>query len=913
MIMRLFVIFIFLILTSCSENKVGNDWIESNQTHNATLPTNSELFNDDLIHDWHWRQLGPALPAGRSWYVVADENDPRVIFATAAGGGLWKSTNNGVSFRNVFSQYNVASTGYVAISKSDSNIVWLGTGENAGTRVTTYGDGVYKSTDGGETWENKGLPESYHISDIKIHPTNPDIVWVAASGYLWGESEDKGIYKSTDGGDTWRKVLYIDEETGGHDIEIDPHNPDVIYASMWQRFRFGGGDMDDLGPSSGIYKSSDGGENWQHLTAGLPTVDMGKIHLVVAKNNSQILYAHLMAESDPDGNHQYGIYRSQDGGQNWTHQNMAPERPVYYYSNITIDPDDDNTIWLPLLELHRSTDGGKNFAKMNMRHVHFDLHSLWINPKDNDHMILSGDGGVNISFDGSKSWASTTIPMGQFYEVSVDNQDPYNVIGGMQDTGTWRGPSRTYDEEGITNSDWIKLKHNGDGMDSATDRDDPFLIYFAQIMGGTAKLDLRTWERIEFKPSEEEIIEKGITEKIRYDWNPAFHYSFHNTDTLYLGNNYLIKINNKTSDWNIISPDLTWQQQREIKGREEEDSMEIGFHSYGALFSVIESRQDPNTIWTGSDDGRISITRDGGKAWSNLTDNMPDGTPGQCVVSEIETSHFKDGRAYVTLNCYGRNDRAPHVYSTDNFGENWADITSNLPTGPASVIKEDPKNENVLYLGTEFGFFVSLNKGARWVKLSGNLPTANVASMAIQERDMDVVVGTFGHAMWVTDIAPFHQMSDAMFEQDLHIFDVPQATKHRIRVKYGNTIEELQGDNYFRGENPAYGTTVTYYLKQATENGFVDIAVINKDGKVVRHLTGSGKAGLNSVVWDLMSSEGAAETLPEPTRRLSYEDIHFRKLVDIGQYTIEIDAGEHSSSKPVQVRAQPVGTINPAG
>ena len=876
-------------------------------TVNSTSAQN--VFNDDLVNDWHWRQLGPALPAGRSWYGVADENNPKVIFATAAGGGLWKSENNGVTFRNVFAQYNVASTGYVAISKSDSNIVWLGTGENAGTRVTTYGDGAYKSVDGGETWTNMGLPESYHISDIKIHPTNPDIVYVAASGYLWGESEDKGIYKTTDGGKSWRKVLYIDEETGGHDIEFDPHNPDVMYASMWQRFRFGGGDMDDLGPSSGIYKSLDGGEHWQHLTVGLPTVDMGKIHLAVAQNNSQIIYAHLMAERDPEGDHQYGIYRSDDGGASWNQQSMAPERPVYYYSNITVDPNNDDTIWLPLLELHRSVDGGKNFHKMNMRHVHFDLHSLWIDPGDSDHMIVSGDGGVNISFDGAKSWAATTLPIGQFYEVSVDNQDPYNVIGGMQDTGTWRGPSRTYDEEGITNSDWIKLKHNGDGMDSATDRDDPNLIYFAQIMGGTAKLDLRTWERVELRPSPAEIAGRGLREKIRYDWNPAFHYSYHDTDTLYLGNNYLMRINNKSSDWEIISPDLTWQQQRAITGREEEDSQEIGFHSYGALFSVNESRQDPNTIWTGSDDGRISITRDGGKNWINLTGNMPEDTPQQCVVDEIDTSHFVDGRAYLTLNCYGRNDRAPHVYVTDNFGVDWTAISGDLPEGPAYVIKEDPKNENVLYLGTEFGFFVTLDRGERWVQVRGNLPTANVASMAIQERDMEMVVGTFGHAMWVSDIAPFSQMNAAVFEKPTHIFDIPEATKHRVRVKYGNTIEEIQGDNYFRGENPAYGATITYYLNEGTIFDSVDITVKDNDGNIVRSFNGPGNVGLNIAHWDLMSDDGAADTLLPPVRRLSYEDRHFRRLVEVGDYSIEING----QSKSVHVRPQPVGSINPTG
>lgn len=868
-----------------------------------------EQFNAELVQNWKWRQLGPALPAGRSWYVVADENNPKVIFATAAGGGLWKSENHGTTFRNVFYQYNVASTGYVTISKSDPDIVWLGTGENAGTRVTTYGDGVYKSTDAGETWTNMGLPESYHISDIKVHPTNPDIVYVAASGYLWGESEEKGIYKTTDGGLSWRKILYVDEETGGHDIEFDPHNPDIMYASMWQRFRFGGGDMDDIGPSSGIFKSYDGGETWQELTQGLPTVDMGKIHLVVAQNNSDIVYAHLMTERDPDGNHQWGIYRSDDGGETWVHKNQAPERPVYYYSNITVDPNDDDTIWLPLLELHRSVDGGSSFHKMNMRHVHFDLHSLWINPNDSDHMIVSGDGGVNITFDRANTWASTTLPIGQFYEVSVDNQDPYNVIGGMQDTGTWRGPSRTYDEEGITNADWIKLRNIGDGMDSATDREDPNIIYLAQIMGGTARLDLRDWERIEFRPAPDEFVERGITERIRYDWNPAFHYSYHNPDILYLGNNFLMRINNKTADWDVISPNLTWQQQRAIVGREEEDSMEVGFHSYGALFSVTESRQDTDTIWAGSDDGWVSLTRDGGKSWQNVTDNFPENTPEQCVVNGLETSHFVDGRAFATLNCYGRNDRDPHVYQTNDFGQSWSVITGNLPTGPAYSIKEDPLNENVLYLGTEFGFYVSLDQGKKWVQVRGNFPTANVTSMALQERDMEMVVGTFGHAMWVTDIRPFHQMNAEVFDKDLHIFEIPQATKHRIRVKYGNTIEEMQGDNYFRGENPPYGTAITYYLKEGTIFDSINITIKDQDRNVVRTFAGPANSGLNTAVWDLMSDAGMAGTLPEPRRRLSYEDVHFRKLVPYGDYSVEIG----DQSEPVHVRAQPRGRINPTG
>lgn len=855
----------------------------------------------DQFSEWNWRLLGPALPAGRAWKVVGVESDPKTLYVTTAGGGVWKTTNNGTTFDPIFNYESTASTGVVAVAPSNTDIVWVGTGEPANTRANSWGDGAYRSTDGGSTWEHMGLSDSFLINQIVIHPTDPDIVYVAAMGHLWGANEERGVFRTTDGGETWTKVLYINDTTGVIDLQMDPSNPDVLYASAWERFRYGGGDMNDAGPGSGIFKSTDGGSSWSELTNGLPTDHMGKIHLAVARGNTQIVYAAVLANlPDEPGRRsdQSGIYRSDDGGASWTKVNE--KRTNYYYQHLYVDPTDDETVWMSVFELNRSIDGGRTWEEVNMRHVHNDLHSMWIDPNDPDHMAVSGDGGVSISYDRGATWQQTVLPIGQFYEVSVDNQDPYHVIGGMQDTGHWLGPHRTYDEEGITDADWYKMRYIGDGMASATDPRDPNIIYLVQQFGNTTRLDMRTWDRTELQPrNPDELIRKGATHRVRYNWTPAFILSRHNPDIVYLGSNYLFRINAVTADWEVISPDLTWQQDRSPRG------VTDGYHSYGSLFSVAESPFFADMLWAGADDGPIWLTRNGGASWTQVDTNLPDGAPNNCVVAEIEASSFYPETAYVALDCHARDDLRPYLYGTSDGGRSWTGLATTLPkSGSAYVIREDPDNPDVLYVGTEFGVFISIDTGEHWVKLNGNLPTVGVRSMVIQGRDRDLIVGTFGRAIWVTDIGPMAELSSATLDKPLHLFKTEPATKFKMRVTFGNTIEEMNGDMFFRAENPATGTMITYYLREDQVDG-VTITIRDNANNTVRTLMGPGTAGLNRVNWDMKTDASAADN--ERRRGMTQSEVEFSKLVPLGTYSIEVSAGSAVATGFVLVRAEPEG------
>ncbi|MFN2492451.1 MAG: hypothetical protein ABR501_06160, partial [Pyrinomonadaceae bacterium] len=681
----------------------------------------------NLLSEFRWRLIGPSSPAGRVWQVVGDENNPKTFYVCTAGGGLWKSTDNGTTLIPIFDNQTSASTGAVAVAKS--SLVWVGTGEPANTRANSWGDGVYKSQDGGNTWSHMGLKDSRQISAIVIHPKTPDIVYVAAMGYEWGRNNERGIFKTTDGGKTWNRILFVNDTTGFIDLQADPKNPDVLYAAAWQRFRFGGGDMAESGPGSGIYKTTDGGKNWAQLKNGLPKEDKSKITLAVARNNSKIVYAAILTgEPAPGGKRTIdtgGVFRSTDGGNTW--QRMNPMMTSYYYDRINVDPSDDNRVWMPVFDLMVSTDGGKTLVKANLRHVHNDLHGIWIDPTDPQHIVIGGDGGINISYNRGVTWQQAVLPIGQFYEVAVDNQDPYYVYGGMQDTGHWLGPNQTYDNEGITNHDWIKLRFNGDGMSIHSDPADPNIIYMVQEFGNFSRLDLKTWDRKELLPDPSEAKKRGL-HPFRYDWTPPMIISHHDPQVLYLGSNYLFKFTGRGERWEVVSPDLTAQQEKELKGSKTDYT---GYHSYGALFSIAESPLDANVIWTGADDGPIHVTRDGGASWTNVTENFPNGAPTYAVVGEIEASRFDQGTAYVVYDAHTREDHQPYLYATNNYGKTWINITGDLPRdGSSYVIREDPVSSNLLFAGTEFGVYLTLDRGRHWTQLKNNLPTVGVRAMA---------------------------------------------------------------------------------------------------------------------------------------------------------------------------------------
>jgi photosystem II stability/assembly factor-like uncharacterized protein len=871
----------------------------------AHAQSNSTRFNSNLLSEFKWRLIGPSSPAGRVWQVVGDENDPKTFYVCTAGGGLWKSADNGTTLLPIFDNQTSASTGAVAIAKANSNLVWVGTGEPANTRANSWGDGVYKSLDGGKTWSHMGLEDSRQISAIVIHPTKPDTVYVAAMGYEWGRNTERGVFKTVDGGKNWNKVLFINDTTGFIDLQADPKNPDVLYAAAWQRFRFGGGDMAESGPESGLYKTIDGGKKWTRLTNGLPKDEMGKITIAVARNNSKIVYAAILTgEPAPGGKRTIdtgGVFRSQDAGKTW--QRMNATMTSYYYDQINVDPGDDNRIWMPVFDLMVSTDGGKTLVKSNIKHVHNDEHSLWIDPRDPQHLILGGDGGVNISYNRGATWQQAVLPIGQFYEVAVDNQDPYYVYGGMQDTGHWLGPSQTYDNEGITNHDWIKLRFNGDGMSIHADEEDPNVIYMVQEFGNFSRLDLRTWDRKELLPNADEAKKRGL-HPFRYDWTPPMIISQHDHEVLYLGSNYLFKFTERGEKWEVVSPDLTAQQDLDLKGSKKDYT---GYHSYGALFSIAESPLDSKVLWTGADDGPIYVTRNGGASWSNVTENFPAGAPTYAVVGEIEASRFDKGTAYVAYDAHTREDHKPYLYVTNDYGKTWIDITGDLPNGGSSyVIREDPINPNLLFVGTEFGVYLTIDRGRHWVQLKNNLPTVGVRALTIQARDHDLVVGTFGRAIWITDIAPFEQMSAPVLEQPAHLFEVKPGTLFKTRYTYGATIEELNGDMFFRAENPPYGTTITYYLR---ENASGDVSLIIKDkrGKAVRSLNGPGTAGLHRVVWDLKRAEKVSD---EEAKRAGAETLSERAAlawVQPGEYTVTLESGGGSRQTQLLVRRETQG------
>lgn len=862
----------------------------------------STRLNSNLLSEFKWRLVGPSSPAGRVWQVVGDENNPKTFYVCTAGGGLWKSTDNGTTLVPIFDNQTSASTGAVAIAKSNSNLVWVGTGEPANTRANSWGDGVYKSLDGGQTWTHMGLGDSRQISAIVIHPNKPETVYVAAMGYEWGRNSERGIFKTTDGGKSWGKILYINDTTGFIDLQADPKNPEILYAAAWQRFRFGGGDMAESGPESGLYKTTDGGRKWTKLTNGLPQQNLGKITIAVARNNSKIVYASILTgEPAPGGKRTIdtgGVFRSADGGKSW--QRMNPAMTSYYYNRINVDPGDDNRIWMPVFDLMVSTDGGKTLVKSNIKHVHNDEHSIWIDPADPQHLILGGDGGINISYNRGATWQQAVLPIGQFYEVAVDNQDPYYVYGGMQDTGHWLGPSQTYDNEGITNHDWIKLRFNGDGMSIHADPEDPNVIYMVQEFGNFSRLDLHTWDRRELLPDASEAKKRGL-HAFRYDWTPPMIISQHDPEVLYLGSNYLFKFTKRGEQWSVASPDLTAQQDRELKGNKTDYT---GYHSYGALFSIAESPLDAKVIWTGADDGPIYVTRDGASSWTNVTQNFPPGAPTYAVVGEIEASRFDKATAYVAYDAHTREDHNPYLFMTNDYGQTWLDITGDLPHGGSSyVIREDPVNRNLLFAGTEFGVYLTIDRGRHWVQLKNNLPTVGVRAMAIQARDHDLVAGTFGRAIWITDIAPFEQMNTSVLDQPAHLFEVKPGTLFKTRYTYGATIEELNGDMFFRAENPPYGTVITYYLRENASQD-VTLAIKDKTGRTVRSLKGPGGAGLHRVVWDLKREQKVTD---EEATRARVETLSERDAlawVPPGDYSVTLESNTGRLTTGVHVRLE---------
>ncbi|MCS6859802.1 MAG: PDZ domain-containing protein [Abditibacteriales bacterium] len=1028
--------------------------------HSQESKTNHEarLADGVLPVEWtknlRWRCIGPASMGGRITSIAVYEADPSIYWVGTASGGLLKTTNNGVTFEHQFDREATVSIGAVAVAQSDPNIVWVGTGENNPRNSVSWGDGVYKSTDGGKTWKNMGLRGAFQTGDIVIHPTDPNIVYVGALGRLWGPNKERGLYKTTDGGQTWQQVLYVNDKTGVIDIAMKPDDPDTLLVAMWERQRDGfdshrgdpplqdGYDAYDpikkWGPGSGLYRTTDGGKTWQKITQGLPSSHLGRIGLDWYRKDPKVVYAIVdcqkigmgtppsrvymgivgddaeggakLSEITPnspaakaglkvgdlitavdgkplknynelvemirskkagdklkltitregksveitvtledrplsqaqgggrpplfgllgavardeegggvrlgrifsDGNaeraglmeddvikevekrpvkdmqalteelsklrpgdrvtltvlrgektqqlrlrleergvsgpggasrtrpwafmyggqqpnvqdqqgpnsHEYGgVYRSDDAGVTWKRVNSLNPRPMYF-SKIRVDPSDDKYVYVLGVSLYRSRDGGKTFTADGNSRVHPDQHALWINPKDGRHMIVGTDGGFYVTYDRMTTWDHLNhAALGQFYHVAVDTRQPYRVVGGLQDNGTWMGPSRSLSSSGTINEDWFVIG-GGDGFVCRVDPTDPDLVYYESQDGNMQRRNLRTgaWASIRPRPVP--------GKRFRFNWNTPFILSHHNPSIFYCAGNYVFRSVKRGDDLRIISP-------------------EIARTGRGTATALAESPRNPDVLWVGTDDGNLWVTQDGGQKWTNVADKV--GLPGPRWVASIEPSRFVEGRCYVAFDGHRSDDDEPYVFVTEDFGKTWKSLRANLPTGSTRVLREDVKNQNLLFVGTEFAAFVSLNRGAYWTRLNNNLPTVAVHEFAIHPTAGEVAIATHGRSVWILDITPLRGMTKDALTAPAALYEPNTVIRWRrepTRVSmYGN------GHRRYFGENPPNGAQIFYSIHQKAEKA--SLKILDHEGKVVRELPAQTAPGLHVATWDL--------------------------------------------------------------
>jgi photosystem II stability/assembly factor-like uncharacterized protein len=841
------------------------------------------------------RCIGPAVMSGRVTDFAVVEKRPATFYVASASGGLWKTVNNGTTFTPLFDRESTVSLGAVAVSPSQAEIVWVGTGEANARNSVSWGDGVYKSTDGGKSWKNMGLADSHSIGRIVIHPTNPDIVYVAVLGHLWAANKERGLYKTSDGGKTWTVSKFIDQDTGFIDVVMDPADPETLYAAAYcvRRDAFSGGNpATQIGPGAGLYKTVDGGTTWVRMTDGLPSRPYGRCGLAIFRQDPTTLFAVVQTDKtsigvpgqaanlkereivNEWGNKQTlpitaddgGIFRSDDKGKTWRHVNSLCPRP-FYYGQIRVDPHDANRVYVLGIALHVSNDGGKTFLDGEQaRGTHGDYHALWIDPRDSDHLILGCDGGVYLSYDRAANWEHLkNLPISQFYAVGVDMRKPYRIYGGLQDNGTWGGPSATRDAAGIAVADWTNLL-GFDGYYCQVDPTDADTLYCEGQYAILRRINVRTGANLDIKPrlpvkgpgeSEKGVIAGNIvpappsqTPPFRFNWSTPILLSAHNPRTVYVGGNHVFRSVNRGEAWELISGDLTLGQPG--------PDPTMGH----TITTLAESPLKYGVLYAGTDDGRIHLTRDGGQHWTNLSGNVP-GVPAAHCVTRLECSRFAEGTAYLTIDRHRNDDRRPYVFKTTDFGATWQNITNNLPgSGCVHVVREDPQNKELLYVGTEFGLFLSLDAGTTWHRHSG-LPTVAVHDLVIHPRDRELVIATHGRGIWVMNVAPLQELTAEVRASAAHLFTVKAAVA--VRPRGGRTWD---ASRTFLGSNPPFGARLYYYLKSAQFEGTSAPRVVISDslGKKIMELAipaqGGTRAGLHMLVWGLSSDLLGAELVP---------------------------------------------------
>jgi photosystem II stability/assembly factor-like uncharacterized protein len=768
------------------------------------LPATSAhaALDPGLLAGMSARSIGPAGMSGRVPAVVAVESNPNIVYAGAAAGGVWKSTNGGLTWTPIFDDQSLSSIGAIAIAPSNPDVVWVGTGEGNPRNSVSVGDGVYRSLDAGRTWAHLGLEKTERITRIVVHPTNPDVAWVAALGQEWGENPERGIYKTEDGGKTWSRVLYVDPRTGAAELVIDPRNPNKLFASMWQYRRwpyfFKSG-----GPGSGLFVTYDAGRTWKRYAEedGLPKGDLGRIGIAVSRSNPDVVYATVEAAKST-------VLRSDDGGRSWQTVNDrydANPRP-FYFAHLMVDPELPNRVYSIDFNIRLSEDGGKSFDSLaGVSNIHGDFHSMWIDPRNPSWIYFSNDGGVAVSHDrGRSAQFASTLPLGQFYHVAVDNETPYNVYGGLQDNSSWRGPNTVWQQGGIRSYEWTTLV-GGDGFETRPDIADSNLIYTMSQGGEIIRYDMRTGETRAIKPSPPE------GKKLRFNWNTGFATDPLEAGTIYIGSQFLHKSTDRGETWTAVSPDLTtnnsdWQHQ-EVSGGLTRDVSNA--ENYTTIIAVAPSPVQKGVIWVGTDDGRLHVTRDGGKTWTSLEKNVP-GVPANTWIPNILASRFDPASAYVVFDNHRREDFKTYVYRTDDWGKTWKSLSTADLRGYAHVMEQDPGDKDLLFLGTEFGLWVSNDGGGRWMRWSHGVPPAPVMGLAIQPRELDLVIGTHGRSVYVIDdIRPLRTLSEKTMAEPIHLYGASPAQQHWNAGEPGGFG---LGSGEYRGDNEPYGSILTFSL-----------------------------------------------------------------------------------------------------
>ncbi len=868
------------------------------------------------------RSLGPAVMGGRVSDIAIDPHNPFTFYVGLATSGVWKTGNNGVTFAPIFDDQPVQSIGAVAVAPSDSDVVWVGTGEGNDRNSSGWGDGVYRSADGGDQWQHVGLTHSRAIRRIMVDPRNADVAYVAAAGSLWAPGGERGLYKTSDGGKSWQRILSAppphDDLTGCSDVVIDPRNPETLYAALYARQRkpwgfFYGVNATGGADVGGVFKSTDGGANWTKLTNGLPALT-GRIGLAVARSAPGVVMAVVQSDaggtSDIDENHsrQGGIFRSEDGGASWVRVNALDPRP-FYFSRIEIDPANDQRVYVLGWLVFVSDDGGRTFREDRSGKVHADVHAVAIQsgsapspkpPKPEDkekeakakppvsqRVLVGTDGGVYQSFDAGQNWDFlNAIPSGQYYRIDVDDGTPYRIAGGLQDNSNWVGPSRTYTKEGIRNSDWTMIG-GGDGFYCVFDPDDPNVIYDESQGGEVERFNARTGEMRGFAPKPTEG-----QPRFRFQWNAPLIGSRHHRGVLYLAGNRVFKLTHQAEQFTIISPDLS--------SNHSDQTTAVGStaENYAVVYALAESPLQADLLFAGTDDGRLWYTEDEGRQWTEITERIPPEVRGQWV-ARIEPSQFDAGTAYVVFTAYRTGDDTPSIYRMSQLGKEWTRLSGGLATNnPAIVVREDPVNRRLLYAGTEFGLYVSLNGGTNWVKWGG-LPAVRVDDLKIQPREADLVVATHGRSLYVLDdLRALRELTADIAARDAHLFS--------IRPAHGKYLlpgwEDAAGKGWFKGENPPEGALLTVWVREFTGEKFT-VTLANSRGQPVAKFEQVATPGFTRLNWDLRvakdyrteyGGDTADRFVPagDYTAELSYKDTKVKQTFNV---TIEEGIATHGT------------------